>query len=117
MSDSAAKEIEVLVQADPQRPGQKERPRGQWLKLVIILAVVLGILFFEISFRRRDEADLRSVNAEMAVPSVSVVQPKRAAPAQEIILPGNIQPFISSPIYARTDGYLKKWYFDIGARV
>ncbi len=40
-----------------------------------------------------------------------------AAPAQEIILPGNVQPFISSPIYARTDGYLKKWYFDIGAHV
>jgi RND family efflux transporter MFP subunit len=45
------------------------------------------------------------------------VQPKQAAPAEEIILPGNIQPFISSPIYARTDGYLKKWYFDIGAHV
>jgi RND family efflux transporter MFP subunit len=32
-------------------------------------------------------------------------------------LPGNIQPYISSPIYARTEGYLKKWYFDIGAHV
>jgi RND family efflux transporter MFP subunit len=53
----------------------------------------------------------------LAVPSVSVVQPKPAAPAQEIILPGNIQPLISSPVYARTDGYLTKWYFDIGAHV
>jgi RND family efflux transporter MFP subunit len=53
----------------------------------------------------------------MAVPSVSVVLPKLTAPAQEIILPGDIQPLISSPIYARTDGYLKKWYFDIGAHV
>jgi len=53
----------------------------------------------------------------MAVPSVSVVRPKPTAPAQEIILPGNIQPFISSPIYARTDGYLRKWYFDIGTHV
>ena len=60
---------------------------------------------------------MRAVTAEMAVPSVSVVLPKRTAPAQEIILPGNIQPYISSPIYARTDGYLKKWYFDIGAHV
>jgi RND family efflux transporter MFP subunit len=55
--------------------------------------------------------------AETSVPSVSVVLPKHAAPAQEIILPGNVQPFISSPIYARIDGYLKKWYFDIGAHV
>ena len=43
--------------------------------------------------------------------------PKHTATAQEIILPGNIQPFITSPIYARTDGYIKKWYFDIGAHV
>jgi RND family efflux transporter MFP subunit len=48
---------------------------------------------------------------------VSVVSPKRTAPTQEIILPGNVQPYISSPIYARTNGYLKKWYFDIGAHV
>ena len=43
--------------------------------------------------------------------------PKATASAEEVVLPGNIQPFISSPIYARTDGYLKAWYFDIGAHV
>src|SRR6202035_1719318 len=42
---------------------------------------------------------------------------KQTTPAQEIILPGNVQPFITSPIYSRTNGYLKKWYFDIGAHV
>jgi RND family efflux transporter MFP subunit len=45
------------------------------------------------------------------------VSPKQTAPADEIILPGNVQPFITSPIYSRTNGYLKKWYFDIGAHV
>ena len=60
---------------------------------------------------------LRAETAQMALTSVSVVSPKQTAPAQEIILPGNVQPFISSPIYSRTDGYLKKWYFDIGAHV
>jgi RND family efflux transporter MFP subunit len=54
---------------------------------------------------------------QVAVQAVSVVSPKRTTPAQEIILPGNVQPFITSPIYARTNGYLKKWYFDIGAHV
>ena len=44
-------------------------------------------------------------------------RPKQTAPAEEIILPGNVQPFITSPIYSRTNGYLKKWYFDIGAHV
>src|SRR5258708_10312747 len=55
--------------------------------------------------------------AQAALPSVSVVSPKRTAPADEIILPGNVQPFITSPIYSRSPGYLKKWYFDIGAHV
>jgi RND family efflux transporter MFP subunit len=84
---------------------------------VIVVVIFAGILIFGILLRIKEQAEVRQITAQMAVPSVSVVQPKKAAPAQEITLPGNIQPFISSPIYARTDGYLKKWYFDIGARV
>jgi RND family efflux transporter MFP subunit len=53
----------------------------------------------------------------MAVPSVSVISPQRSAPSQEIVLPGNVQPFISAPIYSRTNGYLKRWHADIGAHV
>ena len=60
---------------------------------------------------------VRAETAQMAVPSVSVVSPQRTAPTQEIVLPGNVQPFISSPIYSRTNGYLKSWYADIGAHV
>jgi RND family efflux transporter MFP subunit len=45
------------------------------------------------------------------------VSPKLTKPAQEIILPGNVEPYITSPIFARTNGYLKKWYADIGAQV
>ncbi len=53
----------------------------------------------------------------MAVPAVVVIQPKRSAPAQEIILPASVQAFADAPIYARTNGYLKKWYVDIGGHV
>jgi len=60
---------------------------------------------------------LDAETARVAVPAVSVVSPKQTAPAEEIILPGNVQPFITSPIYSRTNGYLQKWYFDIGAHV
>jgi RND family efflux transporter MFP subunit len=84
---------------------------------LIVVLVVGGVLAFGIRSRLNQEAKLRTVVAQTSAPSVSVVLPKSAAPAQEIILPGNVQPFISSPIYARTDGYLKKWYFDIGAHV
>ena len=48
---------------------------------------------------------------------MSVVLPKQAEPDQDLILPGNVEPYITSPIYSRTNGYLKKWYFDIGAHV
>jgi RND family efflux transporter MFP subunit len=85
--------------------------------VIVVLAAVLGVLIFGIRSRVSAEADLRTVTAQLAVPSVSVARPKAAASTQEVILPGNVQPFISSPIYARTDGYLKKWYFDIGAHV
>jgi RND family efflux transporter MFP subunit len=95
--------------------GQHSSPT--WLIASAITAVAAGAFAFGIWSRMKAETNLRTVTAEMAVPSVSVVKPKPAAPADEIILPGSIQPYISSPIYARTDGYLKKWYFDIGAHV
>ncbi len=85
--------------------------------VVAIALIVAAVLGFGIWSRVSAASHLRAVTSQMAVQSVSVVQPKQAAPAEEIILPGNVQPFISSPIYARTDGYLKKWYFDIGAHV
>ena len=103
-------------------PSNKHTDGGQpagrrWFVPTLVGVLVVSVLGIGIRSRLKTEANLRTVTTEMAVPSVSVVQPKPAAPAQEIILPGNIQPFISSPVYARTDGYLKKWYFDIGAHV
>ncbi len=53
----------------------------------------------------------------MAIPDVAVVVPQRSAPSDELILPANIQAYTDAPIYARTNGYLKKWYADIGAHV
>jgi RND family efflux transporter MFP subunit len=99
------------------RPTTPQKSFRHWLiPTLAVLAAVL-VLIFGIRSRVRDEATLRTVTDQLAVPSVSVVAPKQTAPATEIILPGNMQPFISSPIYARTDGYLQKWYFDIGAHV
>lgn len=95
----------------------EKHQRRRWLIPSIIGIVIVAVLVTGIRSRVKAAASLRTVTAQMAVPSVSVVVPKQTAPEQEIILPGNIQPFISSPIYARTDGYLEKWYFDIGAHV
>lgn len=61
--------------------------------------------------------ELARVTEQAAVPMVKVIHPTPAAPLQEIVLPGNTQAFIDSPIFARTSGYLTHWYSDIGARV
>jgi RND family efflux transporter MFP subunit len=102
---------------DALRPTNPRKSPRRWLVPALAVLAAVLILAFGIRSRVRAEATLRTVTDQMAIPSVSVVAPKHTAPATEIILPGNMQPFISSPIYARTDGYLKKWYFDIGAHV
>jgi RND family efflux transporter MFP subunit len=97
--------------------GAEKRPRNRWLGLAIALIVTAALLVSGIRSRVKARATLDAVAARMALPAVSVVSPKQTTPAEEIILPGNVQPFITSPIYSRTSGYLKKWYFDIGAHV
>jgi RND family efflux transporter MFP subunit len=97
--------------------GRRQRPHRRWLGVTIALTVVAALLVSGIWSRVRARTTLKAETAEVALTAVSVVSPKQTAPAEEIILPGNVQPFITSPVYARTNGYLKKWYFDIGAHV
>ena len=80
--------------------------------VLVALLVVSGILP-----RVHARQALRRQTAISAQPAVTILRPQRGSPAEEIVLPGNIQAFIDAPIYARTNGYLKRWYFDIGARV
>jgi len=118
MSNIAVKQtIDRTETAPSDLRGKQQHSIHRWVAPSVIVAILTGVLIAGIWSRVNAEADLRTVTAQMAVPSVSVVRPAPAAPADEIILPGSIQPFISSPVYARTDGYLKKWYFDIGAHV
>jgi RND family efflux transporter MFP subunit len=97
--------------------GTGQRAQKHWLALAIAVIAVAGLLIFGIWSRVKARTALNTETAQAALTAVSVVSPKQTTPAEEIILPGNVQPYISSPIYARTNGYLKKWYFDIGAHV
>jgi RND family efflux transporter MFP subunit len=97
--------------------GIKQHPYRPWVVLIIAVVVVAALLVSGIVSRVRARTKLKGETAQVALTAVSVVSPKQTAPAEEIILPGNVQPFITSPVYARTNGYLKKWYFDIGAHV
>src|SRR5882757_1920568 len=81
---------------------------------VLILAI---IVIWGISSRRKANAQLSQETRELAIPTVTVIHPKRGAPMQEIVLPGDMQPYTDAPIYARTTGYLKSWHADIGTHV
>ncbi|HVN82073.1 MAG TPA: efflux RND transporter periplasmic adaptor subunit [Terriglobia bacterium] len=96
-------------------------PRSGHVKTIIIAAIVcllFGIAVYRgISSRTKASSALARETLEQAIRTVSVIPPKRGAPAEEIVLPGNIQAFIDAPIYARTNGYLRRWTVDIGAHV
>jgi len=97
--------------------GHQKKRRSQWWILLLAVVTAVVIVVAGILPRIQARTALRRETAEMAVPAVVVVQPKRSAPAQEIVLPANVQAFADAPIYARTNGYLKRWYVDIGTRV
>ena len=83
---------------------------------VRIAAGVAAIVISGIKPRLKAQQVLKAETADLAIRRVQVMNPKRAAAAQEIELPATIQAFTEAPIYARTNGYLKRWLVDIGDR-
>jgi RND family efflux transporter MFP subunit len=81
------------------------------------LLVATGAVMWGVSTRTRALDVVAQETREQAVPAVAVVKAATGAPQEEIVLPGTMQAFSDAPIYARTSGYLKKWYVDIGAQV
>lgn len=80
--------------------------------IVLVVVVVVGLLG-----RRSSSTALAASTDRAAVPLVSVTSIAPAKSLAELVLPGTTQSFIEAGIFARTNGYLKKWYFDIGAHV
>jgi RND family efflux transporter MFP subunit len=67
--------------------------------------------------RIHDSHVLADETEQNAVPTVAVVHPTAEKPDEELVLPGTLQAYIESPIYARTNGYLVRWYKDIGSHI
>jgi RND family efflux transporter MFP subunit len=109
--------VETTEVAPRSSGGQQKQRRSQWWILVLAAVTAIVIVIAGILPRIQARTALKKETAEMAVPAVVVVKPKRSAPAQEIVLPASVQAFLDAPIYARTNGYLKKWYVDIGGHV
>ena len=81
---------------------------------ILAALVVVGVLLFQ---RSRVRAQLKTATLELAVPTVSTTTPKPGPGETEIVLPGNLTAYSEAPIYARTNGYVKAWHTDIGAKV
>jgi RND family efflux transporter MFP subunit len=84
---------------------------------VLILLLAAGAAFWGITTRARDLSLVTRETGELSVPTVSLGAPERGASSEEIVLPGTIQPYAEASIYARTNGYLKRWQVDIGSHV
>jgi multidrug efflux pump subunit AcrA (membrane-fusion protein) len=98
-------------------------------RLSVVARLVLAVLLVAAAFglysaihsglisRVRADATLKRETLDASIANVTVLHPQPTAPAEELVLPGGMQAFVAAPIFARTSGYLKKWYFDIGSHV
>ena len=112
----------MIVNSEPvvSKPSQTGRMLRRGLTVLLASAAVFALasqIYLGIRSRVEAETKLEKTTERSAVLAVDVTHPQSAAPTQEVVLPGSTQAFVDSPIYARTSGYLKHWYFDIGARV
>ncbi len=96
---------------EPASPGVAKMLIGA----ILLVLITAGIITF---LNRKSETDALAKETDaVAVPTVAVVQPQSEAGNDELVLPGNLQAFEESPIFARTNGYLLRWNKDIGSKV
>lgn len=105
-----------VFEAEPQHEDHGRKHRGY------LIAVILGVIFLVaaivgIMSRFSERRALADETEQLAIATVSIVHPKVESPQEELVLPSTLQAYTESPIYARTNGYLKKWYHDIGSTV
>jgi RND family efflux transporter MFP subunit len=100
---------------------QDETPKVSANSLLMLVALVLlvlaGLAVFGILRRIHASDELKTYTTQTSAPPVAVQTPVLQRSANEIVIPGNIQAFTLAPIYARTTGYVKAWYRDIGSHV
>ncbi len=115
MTQGTLKETKPLEE----RPPIAERSSRKGIKLSFLAggAIFIGIAILGISSRTAKNAGLQQQSNEAAQMVVSVIHPEKASTIIPLQLPGQTRAYIEAPIFAQTSGYLKKWYFDIGAKV
>ena len=109
---SAIHGSEQLKQENP-----KVTPRSLVTLTVVVFIVLAALAIFGVLGRMHAMKTLTKYTEADAAPPVSIEVPALQQSANEIVLPGNMQAYTMAPIYARTTGYVKAWYHDIGAHV
>jgi multidrug efflux pump subunit AcrA (membrane-fusion protein) len=110
--------MEGGVQMEPEYHEHSHKKGGR-LFIILFLAVIVLVAFGALTlFQRRTQYQALAKETEaLAIPTVAVMHPATELAEEDLVLPGTMQAYVESPIYARTSGYLKKWYRDIGSRV
>ena len=101
-------------------PGAKRKPRrsGLMLLLFAVLIILAALAVYGVLNRSTTTEKLQQQATQAASEqTVTVVKPERLPTTVSVELPGQTQAYIQAPVFAQTSGYLKKWYFDIGAQV
>ena len=94
------------------------RRRPRVLRYLFVAVLAFGCLAaYGIIDRDNSKAKLQDWTNAQAVPSVNLVSPKHATESQSLALPADVEAFFNAPIHSRVNGYVKMWYFDIGAYV
>src|SRR6202140_209818 len=102
------------TEAGQAKPAEKSR---LFLILIGVVVVLIIVGVFALLQHREQYNALAKETEKLAVPTVSVTHPIVEPSEENLVLPSTLQAYVESPIYARTSGYLKKWYHDIGSRV
>ena len=101
--------------APPHAPPLSGRVAVLFIVVLLLGAIVLAVV--GIVPRVRARTRLKNQTDALAPPDVIVHPPSQGKIAQEIVLPANVYAYSDATLYARSDGYLTKWYYDIGAHV
>jgi len=117
MTDDPTGEAETESKASAADEPRRSQSPVLFLALGVLVGALGLALYSGISARSAADARVKRATDEADVAVVNVVSPTPGAPTQEILLPGTTQAFTDAPIFARTNGYIKGWYFDIGAHV
>ena len=118
--DVVKKDSEHSEEEKPQAPHAEAVPPKSGLRLLwflVIPVVLAAFAFFGAQARQRQSQQLAGTTKSLEVQTVNVIHPQRGASSSDLTLPGMIQAFSQSPIYARVDGYVRSWYVDIGTHV